>query len=481
MSRQIVTLIAVVCLFSTSPNLASSFAAFQDVPAEEGDVETAQDEEVFEDRWTDDFDNALAQARKEKKDLLLLFTGSDWCPPCKQLEDEVLGVEDFQFEAVRHYVLVKLDFPKDTQLPDKVVKQNEGLAKRYGVEGYPTVICVDIETKPFAITGYQDGGVNNYLAVLEDFRQLRIERDKNLSLAKNAKGIERAKLLNKAIEGMDEQVISVYYEEIVNEIVELDKDDEAGLRSKWNAQKESDMRKIIMTDILMISRLEKPEKAINFIDDVLEQMRFPADEKISVLQIKLNLVRKLNDPAKLDSVLDEMINLEGAETETRERLLVKKIVLMIGSGRREAALKLLDESIVEGQDNMHLLQAKGDIFEAAGEYKRAISAYDLAIKAASNAPDVLVNVVGAKADVLFAMERIKEAMQVLDNFAEDTNMPSDLRSATLLHKAIMMRESDRRRQARLAENRAVEIAQSPNERAEVEKLVQRLRSRFGEQ
>ncbi len=265
---------------------------------------------------------------------------------------------------------------------------------------------------------------------------------------------------------------------VVAEIVELDKDDEAGLRSKWNAQKESEMRKIVMTDILMISRLEKPEKAIEFIDDVLKELKFPPDEKIAVLQIKLNLLRKLDDPKQLDELLNEMINLEGAETETRERLIVKQVLWMIGSGRKQEAMEVLDKSLAEGQDNMHLLRAKGDIMEADGKYDEAIKAYDLAIQAASNAPDMLVEVVAAKADVLFAMDDVKLALQTLDNFADDTNMPTDLRIATLLHKSLMMRDSDRSRQARLAENRAIEIAESPQQRAEIEKLVQRMRDKY---
>ena len=435
-------------------------------------------EPTFEDKWSEDAQAALETARKVDKDLLLFFTGSDWCPPCKLLNDEVFSQEDFQFEASRHFVLVKLDFPKDTPQTEKLKAQNKEMASRYGVESYPTVVLMDINSKPYAITGYQEGGVANYLGALEEFRQLRIKRDEKLAEAKTATGLDRAKLLDEAIAGLDELVISVYYEDIVAEIVELDKEDEAGLRSKWNAQKESEMRKIVMTDILMISRLEKPEKAIQFIDDVLKELRFPPDERISVLQIKLNLVRKLDDPQRLDDLLDEMINLEGAETETRERLIVKKILLMIGSGRKQAAIKLLDNSIVEGQDNMHLLRVKGDILEADEKYEEAVKAYDLAIKAASNAPDMLVEVVGAKADVLYEMKEVKLALQTLDNFADDANMPTDLRSATLLHKALMMRDSDRRRQARLAENRAIEIAESPKQRAEIEKLVQRLRAKY---
>ena len=45
---------------------------------------------IAEDGWTEDASRGNEQAVKEDKDLLLLFTGSDWCPPCQKLEQEVL-------------------------------------------------------------------------------------------------------------------------------------------------------------------------------------------------------------------------------------------------------------------------------------------------------------------------------------------------------------------------------------------------------
>ena len=72
------------------------------------------------------------------------------------------------------------------------------------------------------------------------------------------------------------------------------------------------------------------------------------------------------------------------------------------------------------------------------------------------------------------------AIQTLDEFAENDEMPVDLRSETLLHKAMIMRDSGRKRRAILVENRAIEICESPVERAEMQKLVERLRTKYGD-
>ena len=46
--------------------------------------------------WGTDYDAALARAAKEKRPVLALFTGSDWCPYCVQLEKKVLKDSSFQ-------------------------------------------------------------------------------------------------------------------------------------------------------------------------------------------------------------------------------------------------------------------------------------------------------------------------------------------------------------------------------------------------
>ena len=56
--------------------------------------------------WKEDFAAAKKQAAREKKDLLLDFTGSDWCGWCIKLDREVFSQERFLEEATKHFVLV---------------------------------------------------------------------------------------------------------------------------------------------------------------------------------------------------------------------------------------------------------------------------------------------------------------------------------------------------------------------------------------
>jgi thioredoxin-related protein len=120
--------------------------------------------------WHADFDAATAVAKQEGKDLLVDFTGSDWCGWCVRLHREVFGHEEFTAEAGKKFVLVALDFPSSEELRAKVPNpaRNEELQKRYEVQGFPTVLLMNVEGEVYASTGYRDGGVTSYLAHLDE-------------------------------------------------------------------------------------------------------------------------------------------------------------------------------------------------------------------------------------------------------------------------------------------------------------------------
>lgn len=62
--------------------------------------------------WFSDYDAAVKLAAKEKKHLLVLFTGSDWCPGCIALNKETLSKPEFIEFAKKNLVLVYMDSPR---------------------------------------------------------------------------------------------------------------------------------------------------------------------------------------------------------------------------------------------------------------------------------------------------------------------------------------------------------------------------------
>ena len=118
--------------------------------------------------WGDDFEAAKATAAKEKKPILLDFTGSDWCGWCIKLDKEVFSKKEFKEYAKENLILVTVDFPHEARQSKKLKEANEALSKKYNVEGFPTIILVDAEGKKLGETGYQEGGPAKYVEHLKE-------------------------------------------------------------------------------------------------------------------------------------------------------------------------------------------------------------------------------------------------------------------------------------------------------------------------
>ena len=95
--------------------------------------------------WTDSLTAAIGKSKMEKKPILALFTGSDWCPPCQQLEKNILLQPSFKDFAKKHLVTLFLDFPRNAKLDDGVKKQNDDLAKKFSIEAYPTILVLSAD------------------------------------------------------------------------------------------------------------------------------------------------------------------------------------------------------------------------------------------------------------------------------------------------------------------------------------------------
>ncbi|MGB0879184.1 MAG: thioredoxin family protein [Polaribacter sp.] len=94
--------------------------------------------------WEPTFKKALKKAKKEKKPILIYFTGSDWCSPCKILDKNLFHTEKFKEIADRDLILYEADYPrnKDLVTPEKL-EVTYKLKEKYNVKGFPTLVFVD--------------------------------------------------------------------------------------------------------------------------------------------------------------------------------------------------------------------------------------------------------------------------------------------------------------------------------------------------
>lgn len=118
-------------------------------------------------KWSTNYNEAAAASKKDRKPILLFFTGSDWCGWCKKLHQEVFATPEFAQAVGKDFNFVEVDFPMNKPLPTEQQQENNMLKKKYGVKGYPTVIILDSNGNFVAETGYRPGGGKEYADYLK--------------------------------------------------------------------------------------------------------------------------------------------------------------------------------------------------------------------------------------------------------------------------------------------------------------------------
>ena len=120
-----------------------------------------------ESKWMDNYNDALKKAEKENKLVLADFSGSDWCGWCIKLDKEVFSQKKFLDFADKNFILLMVDFPKKKKLSPELTKQNQELSQKYGIKGFPSVLILDSKGKVIKQTGYEDGGADAYVKMLQ--------------------------------------------------------------------------------------------------------------------------------------------------------------------------------------------------------------------------------------------------------------------------------------------------------------------------
>lgn len=121
--------------------------------------------------WHTDLNKAIELANKEKKPMMLFFTGSDWCGWCVKLQKEVFTQNEFKKWAQDNVILVEVDFPRANIQSEEIKAQNRNLQQQFAVRGYPTCWFVKadklkdgkVNFTQLGTKGYEAGGPANWV------------------------------------------------------------------------------------------------------------------------------------------------------------------------------------------------------------------------------------------------------------------------------------------------------------------------------
>jgi thioredoxin-related protein len=119
--------------------------------------------------WQTDFKQAKKIAIDQDKNIIIVFSGSDWCAPCIKLDKNIWQSESFKNEAAKDWVLIKANFPrkKANELSKEQTEHNRKLAEKYNIEGsFPLVVILDKNGKLLGKMGFKNVSPEEYIKMI---------------------------------------------------------------------------------------------------------------------------------------------------------------------------------------------------------------------------------------------------------------------------------------------------------------------------
>ena len=251
-----------------------------------------------------DFEAAKKKAAAENKSLLVDFTGSDWCGWCIKLNKEVFQHEPFKTGVADNFILVELDYPKDkSKLTEAEIQQNAKLREVYQIQGFPTILITDAEGRPFAKTGYQKGGPESYVNHLDELLETKTARDEAFAMAKDAKGVDRAKAFGEGLNVVPAAYHDLY-PDVIAEILKNDPEDKTGFKANQEFKAaERELEKGLQSAM----RSRDTHRALTLIDSFVAEQKLEGLKKQQTLSTKINILMQTKDVDALEKVADEII------------------------------------------------------------------------------------------------------------------------------------------------------------------------------
>ena len=177
-------------------------------------------------------ESAMPLAKEQGRDIMLEFTGKEWCPPCIHLRTKIMETAEFEQAVGDKYVLVEVIFPRlpsaVAAIPEEQRNANEKLLTHHRIEtGLPTVLLLDAEGYPYAQVAGVRRTTADYLKALDEAASVRTKRDAAFARAEGLQGLERAAALAEGLNAIPENCRDKYPEQ-VKEINALDPENTLG-------------------------------------------------------------------------------------------------------------------------------------------------------------------------------------------------------------------------------------------------------------
>lgn len=315
----------------------------------------------------DDMAAAMSQAKAEGKDILIDYTGSDWCGWCIRLDKEVFSQEMFKEQAPEKFVLVALDFPRDKPQTEEVkahnVKWREKAEEAGLFQGYPTILLANAEGEFYAKTGYRAGGAEPYMEHLNGLLDGKAKMDAMMEKAMSSEGVAKAQLLDAAMESAVEGIIVSDREEKYEMIIALDADNGAGLKEKYEAKLKAMRLESALSELErgMFGGDMEPADVLAKLGEIEAEYSPEGEQMVMIVQMKVMLLGRLDRDGEADALIVETIKNGGLDIDAKQQLAAMRAQMAYEAGDIPRTIELLDEVIAmapESDFSKQLEQAK---------------------------------------------------------------------------------------------------------------------------
>ena len=91
-----------------------------------------------------EWEKAKELAQKENKQILIILTGSEWCAPCKKMDNRVIENPEFEKYAEQNLIIFLIDLPGGgLVINSKVYQDYEKFKNKYQSNALPSLILTE--------------------------------------------------------------------------------------------------------------------------------------------------------------------------------------------------------------------------------------------------------------------------------------------------------------------------------------------------
>lgn len=273
--------------------------------------------------WHRDYPTALAEAKAEKKSLLIVFTGTDWIDICARFYDDILGQPAFMDAVSDKFTLLKLEYPKDGRLPREEAAQKALLRDVYRVRGFPTVILCGTDGRPFGVNGYQPLPPKEYAEQIVSIADTYEDGQRSVEAAQALEGVEKAKAINRAIPDLSGVLIARFYQPEMEAVLAADEKDELKLAEPYG---KLIAEVVYEREINAFMRSGEWVRAAERTDQYIKEYKLEGEAKQTALLRRAGLERRAGEVEKSVASLREVVAINAGSRAGKEatRLLSKE-------------------------------------------------------------------------------------------------------------------------------------------------------------